>query len=145
MSGRINKGSASQGVRGSAFRGSTVALIALAYWQLFRKKRFFLADALHELFGCMYAVHFTVRPTCKFCMPRYRTGNYKCMYILLLNLHTCLVQLTIKVKYTLCTVKKPVFCYTEHPFFYSIRQREFPHNKLRAVNGVLLQLWIPII
>ena len=26
-------------------------------------------SALHELYGCMYAVHFTMRPTCKFCMP----------------------------------------------------------------------------
>ena len=30
-----------------------------------------------------------------------------------------------------------------HPYFYSIRQSKFPHNKLRAVNGVLLQLWTP--
>ena len=26
-------------------------------------------SALHELYGCMYAVQFTARPTCKFYMP----------------------------------------------------------------------------
>ena len=31
-------------------------------------------SGLHELYGCMYAVYFTTRPTCKFCMPSNSDG-----------------------------------------------------------------------